>query len=93
MGTAGWPEGWSRDSQAHDAAQRSRRIHFHDLTVDALVGTVGWALSVWRDRPEHILAMRRRTMVRDWSWHRAGAEYERLYLEAYARRRGHAFRG
>ena len=66
---------------------------FHDLTVDALVGTVGWALSVWRDRPEHILAMRRRTMVRDWSWHRAGAEYERLYLEAYARRRGHAFRG
>jgi starch synthase len=64
---------------------------FYDLTVDALANTVGWALSTYHDRPEHILALRRRAMAQDFSWERAAAEYERLYLDAYARRRGHAF--
>jgi starch synthase len=66
---------------------------FHDLTPDAVVGTVGWALSTYFDRPDHIVAMRRRAMAQDFSWERAAAEYETLYLEAYERRRGHPFRG
>jgi starch synthase len=64
---------------------------FHDLTPDALANTIGWALSTWHDRPQHVAAMRARGMARDFSWERAAAEYERLYLAAYARRRGHAF--
>jgi hypothetical protein len=32
-------------------------------------------------------------MDQDFSWNRAAAEYERLYLEAYRRRRGHPFPG
>jgi starch synthase len=66
---------------------------FQDLTVDALSNTVGWALSTYYDRPKHITAMRKRAMAQDFSWERAAAEYERLYLEAYARRRKHPFRG
>jgi starch synthase len=66
---------------------------FYDLTADSLANTIGWALATYHDRPEHILALRRRAMVQDYSWERAAAEYERLYLEAYARRRGHAFAG
>jgi starch synthase len=64
---------------------------FQDLTPDGLGNTVGWALSTFFDRPEHIDLMRRRAMVQDWSWDRAAAAYEQLYLDAYARRRGHAF--
>jgi len=66
---------------------------FSDLAPDALASTIGWALSTWYDRPHHVTAMRRRAMEQDFSWDRAAAEYERLYLEAYQRRRGHPFPG
>ena len=66
---------------------------FYDLTVGSLQGTIEWALGTFRDRPQHILEMRRRAMAQDFSWGRAAAEYERLYLDAYVRRRGQAFSG
>ena len=55
--------------------------------------TVGWALSTYYDRPKHITGMRKRAMSQDFSWERAAAEYERLYHEAYQRRRKHPFPG
>ncbi len=64
---------------------------FQDLTPEALANTIGWALSTYHDRPEHVAAMRRRAMAQDFSWDAAAAAYERLYLEAYRRRRGHFF--
>ena len=64
---------------------------FGDLTPGALADTVGWALSTWFDRPAHVQAMRRRAMGEDFSWDRAAARYEQLYLDAYRRRRGHPF--
>jgi starch synthase len=66
---------------------------FNDLTEAAVTGTVGWALSTFHDRPQHMLQMRRRAMAQDFSWGRAAADYEKLYLDAYARRRGHGFGG
>ena len=66
---------------------------FDDLTPDALANTVGWALSTWFDRPQHVQAMRRRGMEQDFSWDAAAEAYERLYLGAYRRRRGHDFPG
>jgi starch synthase len=66
---------------------------FHDLTPDALHDTIGWAISTWYDRPEHVAAMRRRAMERDSSWAVSAEAYERLFLEAYRRRRGHDFPG
>jgi len=35
--------------------------------------------------------MRRRAMAEDHSWDQAAREYSRLYLTAYAHRRGHQF--
>jgi starch synthase len=64
---------------------------FGDLTAEGLGNTIGWALSTYFDRPAHIAHMRRTAMAQDFSWQRAAGEYERLYLDAYARRRGHAF--
>jgi starch synthase len=66
---------------------------FDDLNSGALANTVGWAISTYHDRREHFETMRRRAMSVDFSWDRAAATYERLYLEAYRRRRGHAFSG
>jgi starch synthase len=66
---------------------------FDHLTPDAVASTVGWAVSTWYDRPHHVQAMRRRAMAQDFSWDRAAETYERLYLAAYQRRRGHPFPG
>jgi len=64
---------------------------FHDLRPDSLADTIGWAVATWYQRPSHIERMRRRAMARDHSWNRSASEYMALYLDAYARRRGHAF--
>ncbi len=66
---------------------------FADLSPESLANTIGWAVSTWYDRPDHIKAMRQRAMVQDFSWERAAYDYRDLYLRAYERRRGHAFPG
>ena len=66
---------------------------FDDLNVGALTNTIGWAISTYHDRPAHLTEMRRRAMGVDFSWARAATEYERVYRDAYARRRGHPFVG
>jgi starch synthase len=64
---------------------------FEDLHPEALANTIGWAVSTWFDRPQHIQAMRRRAMAQDFSWDRAARQYRDLYLGAYQKRRGHPF--
>jgi starch synthase len=64
---------------------------FHDLTPGALYDVVGWALSTWYHRREHIERMKSLAMQQDFTWDRSAEAYERLYHAAYARRRGHPF--
>ena len=64
---------------------------FRDLDPESVANTVGWALSTYYDRTDHIQAMRRRAMLQDFSWERAAAEYEQLYLDAYEKRSGRPF--
>jgi starch synthase len=64
---------------------------FRDLDPDSVANTVGWALSTYYDRGAHIQSMRRRAMQLDFSWERAAAEYEQLYLDAYQKRAGRPF--
>jgi starch synthase len=66
---------------------------FNDLNPDALANTIGWAVSTWFDRPDHIDGMKKRAMVQDFSWDRAAVAYRDLYLRAYEKRRGHGFAG
>jgi starch synthase len=54
---------------------------FQDPTAEALHGTLEWVVSTWFQRLDHIEALRRRAMARDFSW----AESARRYLEAYER--------
>jgi starch synthase len=76
-----------------EAAGAGTGFVFDDLTADALGNAIGWALSTYHDRPHHIRAMRERAMEKDFSWDVSADTYEDLYLEAYRRRRGHAFAG
>jgi starch synthase len=64
---------------------------FDDLTPEGLANTIGWALSTYHDRPNHFQNLQSQGMAQDFSWARAAAAYETLYLEAYQRRRGHPF--
>jgi starch synthase len=66
---------------------------FDDLSAGTIADAVGWALSTYYDRPDHIAKMRRRGMAEDFSWGRAAASYAQLYRHAYERRRGHSFAG
>ena len=76
-----------------EAAGAGTGFMFENLTVDGLANTIGWAQSTYFDRPKHIEKMRRTAMQQDFSWGRAAGAYERLYLDAYARRRNHPFPG
>jgi starch synthase len=77
--------------QLDEASGEGTGFLFDDLNPQSLADVVGWALSTYYQRPDRIERMRLRGMVQDFSWDRAAAGYESLYLEAYQRRRGHPF--
>ena len=52
---------------------------FDDLTPETIYYTVGWAVSTWYDRPEHIVKMRREGMSRRFSWEESAHRYRELY--------------
>jgi starch synthase len=80
--------------QSYDSSSgRGTGFVFGDLNPGALFDTVGWAVDTWFHRRDHVEQMRRVAMALDWSWPRFAAEYERLYRDAYARRRGRPFAG
>ena len=50
---------------------------FDDLHPESLANTIGWAVSTWYDRPDHIAGMRKRAMAQDFSWERAARRLPR----------------
>ncbi len=65
------------------APERSTGFKFWDLYPKALAGTMRWAATIYREKPEHIMAMRRNAMTIDFSWNHTASEYERLYEDAH----------
>jgi len=61
---------------------------FWDLTVDALVGTVKWAVDTYRLEPERFRAMQRRVMAKRFGWDVAARTYAEVYGWAVTARRG-----
>jgi starch synthase len=61
---------------------------FYDLSVDALVHTVAWAIEVWHTHPDQIHYMRERGMKKDMGWSKSARTYEDVYRWAIDARRG-----
>jgi starch synthase len=60
---------------------------FWEPSAQALYYTVGWAVSTYFDRREHIYQMIRAAMAQDFSWEQSARQYEGLYRQAIANMR------
>lgn len=61
---------------------------FWSTSARAVYDTVGWAVSTYYDRPQHMQQMIQTAMAQDYSWEKSTAEYEALYARALAKKRG-----
>ena len=61
---------------------------FQDATAPALLNTLGWACATYYDRPEEFIALQRRAMARDFSWHGNAGQYVQVYRWAVESRTG-----
>jgi starch synthase len=68
----------------NEAAGAGTGFKFWEPTPAALYYTIGWAVSTYFDRPQHIQNMIRAGMAQDFSWERSAKAYEELYLKAIA---------
>lgn len=60
---------------------------FWEPSVHALFYTVGWAVSTFFDRKEHLRKMIRRAMRQDFSWGKSAVQYQALYEQAISNKR------
>ena len=60
---------------------------FDDLTPEALLGTIDWALSVYARSPDQLRAMQQRAMRKSMGWSTIARQYEALYRLAVRQRR------
>jgi starch synthase len=60
---------------------------FFEASPNAIYYAVGWAVSTYFDRPEHMQKMIRAAMAQDFSWERSTAEYVKAYERAIANKR------
>lgn len=55
---------------------------FWEPSPNAIFYTVGWAVSTFYDRPQHMAKMVHTAMHQDYSWEKSAAQYEELYAQA-----------
>ena len=60
---------------------------FWKANEDALYYTIGWAISTYYDRKEHLRKMKERAMRRDFSWQHQAREYITTYHQAIANKK------
>lgn len=65
----------------------STGFKFDELSSNALLGAIDWALGTYRHAPAHFRAMQLRAMRLPMGWTHASRQYEALYRLAMARRR------
>jgi starch synthase len=70
--------------QYDEASAAGTGFKFWEASPRAIYYTVGWAISTFFDRREHIQQMIQTAMAQDFSWERSAGEYVRLYERAIA---------
>jgi starch synthase len=59
---------------------------FNSIDPMAVYYTIGWAVSTYYDRAEHMAKMKLEAMKTDFNWYDSAKKYEALYEKALARR-------
>ena len=57
---------------------------FFEPAAQAVYDTVGWAVSTYYDRPQHLRRMMAAAMAQDFCWERSASVYEQAYAQAMA---------
>jgi starch synthase len=65
-----------------EASGEGTGFKFWEASARALYYAVGWAMSTYYDRPDHMEKMIREAMSQDYSWEKSALEYELLYERA-----------
>jgi starch synthase len=73
--------------QYDEATGEGTGFKFFDGTTQAVYDTVGWAVSTYYDRPDHVSRLIATAMAEDFSWEHGASIYERAYAEAIAKHR------
>jgi starch synthase len=60
---------------------------FREKSGRALYDSIGWAVSTWFDRPEHMARLRRQAMAQDFSWSDSALKYVEVYEHALRNKR------
>lgn len=68
--------------QYDEALGAGTGFKFWEASAAAVYYTVGWAVSTYFDRPEHMQKMIRQAMTQDYSWERSAEQYVSLYEQA-----------
>ena len=71
----------------NEAAGTGTGFKFVEPSGSALANTMGWAVSTWFDRPQHMESLRQQAMAQNFSWERSAKEYVAVYRRAIAKRR------
>jgi starch synthase len=59
---------------------------FWEPSARALYYCIGWAVSTWFDRPQHIVTLRQQAMAQDFSWQGPARQYVEVYRHALRNR-------
>lgn len=51
----------------------------NDLNPQSIYDTTGWAIFAWYNKADHINKMKKRAMVKNFTWDNSATEYEKIY--------------
>ncbi|HEX5689148.1 MAG TPA: glycosyltransferase, partial [Roseiflexaceae bacterium] len=73
--------------QYDEASGTGTGFKFHEPSPHAIYYAVGWAVSTYFDRPQHMHQLIQNAMAQDFSWERSAQSYEWAYARAMANKR------
>ena len=65
---------------------------FWEPSPRALYYCIGWAISTWFDRPQHIVKLRRQAMAQNYDWRTSAQQYVGVYQHALRKKRAATLR-
>ena len=68
--------------QYDEATGGGTGFKFWEASPNGIYYTVGWAVSTYYDRPDHILNMQQEAMSQNFSWEKSARLYEQVYTQA-----------